>query len=97
LQTKRLFISRQDLPAQTTAQFDSPYAACLLGQEYFCDTRSKTCIDYPQTKTFQLPNSVPIDLIPDPVSGLDPGGYSSATRDCADCRVRGTTTKPSFW
>ncbi len=97
VQTKRLFISRQDLPAQTTAQFDSPYADCMLGQEYFCDPATRSCIVYPQTKTFQLPNSVPIDLIPDPITGQNPGGYSSATRDCADCRVRGTLTKPSFW
>jgi hypothetical protein len=97
VQTKRLFISRQDLPAQTTAQFDSPYADCTLGQEYFCDPYTHVCISYPFTKTFQLPDRVPIELITDPLTGLNPGGYSGATRDCADCRARGSLTKPSFW
>jgi hypothetical protein len=89
-QTRRLFIDRKDLPPQTTAQFDSPYTDCLLGYEFLCDFYIG-CITFPNTRFFQQPNAIPIDYV------FLPDGYSGATPECADCRTRGTLTKPSFW
>jgi hypothetical protein len=91
LQFKRLFISRSELPAQTTAKFDSPYSNCLLGYEEFCDRLTGICIKYPQTRLFQQPNTIPIDL------NFNPDGYTGASPECTDCRLRGSITKPSFW
>jgi hypothetical protein len=90
-QMRRLFIDRNDLPSQTTAQFDSPYTNCILGYEFLCDFYIG-CINYPYTRFFQQPNAIPIDYI---VSG--PAGYTGASPECADCRTRGTLIKPSFW
>jgi hypothetical protein len=90
-QYKRLFINRQDLPAQTTARFDSPYADCILGYEDFCDRLTGVCIAYPQTRLFFQPNAIPIDR------NYNPPGYTGGTPECVDCRYRGSITKPSFW
>jgi hypothetical protein len=91
LQFKRLFINRSELPTQTTTKFDSPYSNCLLGYEEFCDRLTGICIKYPQTRLFQQPNTIPIDL------NFNPDGYTGASPECADCRLRGSLTKPSFW
>jgi hypothetical protein len=90
IQTRRLFIDRQDLPSQTTAQFDTPYSDCLLGYEFLCDPYTG-CITYPNTRFFDRPNSIPIDYV------ANPDGYSGSTPECADCRTRGTLVRPSFW
>jgi hypothetical protein len=89
-QARRLFINRQDLPAQTTAQFDSPYNNCLLGYEFLCDPYVG-CIKYPYTRFFSQPNTIPINYV------SNPDGYSASSPACADCRLRGSITKPSFW
>ena len=97
VQSKRLFIARQDLPAETTAQFDSPYAECTIGAEYLCDPLSGACIDYPKTLLYQDPGTVPIAVVEDPTTHVSPGGYSGSSVACVDCRTRGSITKPSFW
>jgi hypothetical protein len=97
VQTKRLFIARQDLPPETTAQFDSPYAECMLGAEILCDPLGGKCTPYPQTLLYQDPSTVPVDIVPDPTTHAVPGGYSGSSAACVDCRVRGNLTKPSFW
>jgi hypothetical protein len=89
-QTRRLFIDRQDLPLQTTAQFDTPYSDCLIGYEFLCDPYIG-CIKYPNTRFFDRPSSIPIDYV------ANPDGYSGSTPECADCRTRGTLVRPGFW
>ena len=90
-QTRRLFINRQDLPAQTTALFDSPYSNCVLGYEFLCDPVTGECIKYPYTRFFGQPGTIPVDYV------SNPDGYSASSPECADCRLRGSITKPSFW
>jgi hypothetical protein len=89
-QTRRLFINRQDLPAQTTAIFDSPYSDCMLGYEFLCDPYIG-CIKYPYTRFFDQAGTIPVDYV------STPDGYSGSSPECADCRLRGSITKPSFW
>jgi hypothetical protein len=89
-QTRRLFINRQDLPAQTTALFDSPYSNCMLGYEFLCDPYIG-CIKYPYTRFFDQAGTIPVDYV------STPDGYSASSPECADCRLRGSITKPSFW
>ncbi|RZL10205.1 MAG: DUF4249 domain-containing protein, partial [Hymenobacter sp.] len=90
-QTRRFFINRQDLPAQTTALFDSPYSNCMLGYEFLCDPVTGECIKYPDTRFFNQPGTIPVDYV------SNPDGYSASSPECADCRLRGSITKPSFW
>ena len=91
VQYKRLFIDRKDLPTSTTAQFDSPYAECTLGYEFLCDPLTGICIKYPATRFFNQLNTVPVDYV------SNPDGYSGTSPECADCRVRGTLKRPTFW
>ena len=93
-QQKRLFIDRADLPLPSNWAFDSPYANCKYEPEILSNYRPP--LQYLQTITFTDPNFVPIY----PYISLDTGlldGYYGATRECVDCRERGSLTKPSFW
>jgi hypothetical protein len=40
-------------------------------------------------KVFSYPGNIPLYDVP--------GGILGTSRDCVDCRLRGTTVKPSFW
>ena len=93
VQQRRLFIDKTDLPAHAPEYYDTPYNTCTVTNLAFCDSQG-TCDVDGVLKLFASPNYVPLDYITIPGSG---GGISSASADCADCRRRGTTTKPSFW
>jgi hypothetical protein len=99
VQQKRLFVDRAALPLPTNWAFDSPYTDCKLETEILSDyakLRPPIFLSVPQTMTFADPEYVPVYLHVDPVTGaLD--GYYGSTRECVDCRARGTNTKPSFW
>ena len=86
-QQKRLFIDRADLPFPSNWAFDSPYTSCTLEPEE---------ATVPSTKVFNNPDYVPVYHLLDPVSSF-PIGYFGSTRECVDCRARGSNTKPSFW
>ena len=91
VQQQRLFINRTDLPLPTDWRFDSPYQQCTIGELYFCDLRGANCDVQGVIDLLSQPSIVPVDMLPKNL------GYTSATLDCADCRTRGVTKKPSFW
>jgi hypothetical protein len=95
LQYKRLFINRQDLNLPTSWPFDTPYFNCVLSEEYVPDPNDKFPIGIPNTRLFSNPAYVPIDYITT-ITGIKLG-YYGASRDCVDCRTRGTSTRPSYW
>ncbi|MGI4864713.1 MAG: DUF4249 domain-containing protein [Janthinobacterium lividum] len=94
VQQKRIFISPQDLNLPAGWAFEDPYAACNIGQELAPDPGDKVPIFVPFTRVFNNPENIPLDYI---LRGTSKIGYTGTSRACADCRTRGTTTKPSFW
>jgi hypothetical protein len=94
VQQQRLFIDRAALPLPSTWQFDSAYPSCTLDYEDL--TTYKPPLSVPQTITYADPGYVPTDYYFDPLTSTMTG-YYGAPRECVDCRVRGSTTKPSFW
>ncbi|GAB3637608.1 hypothetical protein GCM10027422_31980 [Hymenobacter arcticus] len=91
VQQQRLFIEAAQLPLRSDSQYDSPYAECILAPVYFCTPLG--CDEPGVIGLFANPRNIPIDSVND---GGGRGFLASST-DCADCRTRGTTTKPSFW
>ncbi|MDP9077287.1 MAG: DUF4249 domain-containing protein [Bacteroidota bacterium] len=88
VQTKRVFISNQDLP--TTFLTDYPYD-CGIDSDWY---------DHPKTHI----NDVAVVLIPKqeiPISAFSVGfaiaGYTASTPACIDCTLRGSTQQPDFW
>jgi hypothetical protein len=93
LQYQRLFIDKSELPARSLSDYDTPYNSCTTSILYFCDSQN-ICDVLGVYKLFASPDYIPIEFVTTPGLGA---GISSANADCADCRRRGTTTKPSFW
>ena len=95
VQYQRLFINRAELALPTDWRFNSPYQQCVLGGLRICDSYGKC--DLPGViRVLSQPSVVPVDeLLDDETQKAI--GYTTATRDCADCRTRGTTVQPSFW
>ena len=91
VQAQRIFINKADLPARAPTYYDTPYTACGESYLYFCDPQG-TCDMLGVFRLFASPDYVPLDYTTTPSAGI-----ISASADCADCRRRGTTTKPSFW
>ncbi|GAA4031440.1 hypothetical protein GCM10022409_14580 [Hymenobacter glaciei] len=84
---KRLFVARRELPAAWLAP--SGYEAC-----YPPDTLWLAMDPLISLQSFFGNGSIlPIEK----VSDHNETGYTAQTRDCIDCRTRGTSVKPSFW
>jgi hypothetical protein len=99
VQQRRLFIDRANLPLPANWVFESPYADCKLETEILSDygkLRPPVSISIPGTILFADPNHVPLYHYANPDTGLLDGYYGSS-RECVDCRARGSNTKPSFW
>jgi hypothetical protein len=92
VQQQRLFVGQSELPSLIATQYDTPYVSCLTANQYFCS--NGICDAQSVINLFASPQNIPLDFIADPVYGA---GILSASAACADCRTRGTTTKPSFW
>jgi hypothetical protein len=92
VQQQRLFIDRSELPRLADSQYDTPYVSCAPATQYFCS--GGDCDVQGVMDLFTSPENIPLDFVSDPVFG---DGIISTSADCADCRTRGTTTKPSFW
>lgn len=91
VQTKRVFISNEQLPRSWIATY--PYQ-CQLDSELFC--HGKNCQN--DVALFLIPqNSGLVPVYGIPIGSLAPIGYFSADIECTDCRLRGTQTTPPFW
>lgn len=96
VQQQRLFLTPQVLGLPPSWAFDSPYANCIQVTEPVPnpDDKFPNIIHIPYTRVFAGPGYVPVDYY---VSNGDKAGYVGSTRECVDCRLRGTNIKPSFW
>lgn len=97
LEQKRLFITPADMQLPAGWIFDNPYAACVDVTEPVPDPRDNwpNIIYIPQTRNFTELTYVPVDYTRD--GNGNPDGYLGSTRECVDCRIRGSNVKPSFW
>jgi len=91
---KRLFVSASQLPAMWQPNL-SYYNGCALITElydYIPDMAPPGYVEH-QVKEFIYSGvETPIDTIRNPKAGM-----TSAKHYCADCTLRGTNKKPSFW
>ena len=81
---KRLFLARRDLPAYWRPA--SGYEGCFPPDTLKLDS-SRPLITL--QSYFGNGSNIPIEKVP--------AGYTAQSRDCIDCRTRGTSVKPSFW
>ncbi|HEX8330223.1 MAG TPA: DUF4249 domain-containing protein [Hymenobacter sp.] len=92
---KRLFIRRQELPSTWFVQ--TGYETCLPPDSVFIDRPSPP----PPNPAVILQGAfssgayLPIEAILNKQASII--GYTAKSRDCIDCRTRGTAVKPSFW
>jgi hypothetical protein len=93
VQSKRIFIDHTELPPLDASAYLTPYSTCKTGTAYFCDSQG-FCDVAGVIDLFRLPGNIPLYEVSDPDYGA---GIASTSTECADCRVRGTTTKPTFW
>lgn len=95
VQYKRLFIDRANLALPVDWQFDTPYKGCtvdsLAETLYPYDPLS---VPYPRTRVFVIPQNIPLDVR---ISRGFIVGYIGSSSECADCRIRGSNIKPSYW
>lgn len=96
LEQKRIFISRQELPANINVL--TGYESCVPVDTVYLYPRNVMPPPNPAEilqAAFGGPNYLPIDKYLSPELKLL--GYTAKSRDCIDCRTRGTAVKPSFW
>ena len=95
MQEKRIFIHRADLPRNWRVL--TGYESCLPPDTVFVDRPTPP----PPNPAVVLQSYfgggsfLPIDELYSQRGILI--GYTAKSRDCIDCRTRGTSTKPSFW
>ena len=89
---KRLFVARRELPNPWPTP--TGYEACVPPDTvYFKNLAPRNPLQ--DLNSFFGPKLLlPIDRLYD---GGRIVGYTAKSRDCIDCRLRGTSTKPSFW
>ncbi|RZL13513.1 MAG: DUF4249 domain-containing protein [Hymenobacter sp.] len=96
VQTKRLFVDNKDLNLPGDWVYDSPYQGCSidsLAEEVFpFDPKGPLA---PKTRLFNQPGTVPVIFYLTPNKVIR--GYVGSSPECADCRLRGSNVKPSFW
>jgi hypothetical protein len=97
LTVRRLFATAASLGLPQGWQFEDPYAKCIEIEELVPDPEDKfpNVLHIPQTRVFNGPDYVPTRY--KGVLGADTIGYYGSTRECVDCRVRGSNMKPAFW
>ena len=79
---ERLFIDRQQLPLEW-ARFNEGYEQCT--EFYIYEPR----INFSYEELFNI-------LGYEPISQTN-GAYTYQTKECVDCRLKGSNVKPSFW
>ena len=93
LEQQRIFITRSELPR--TWRVSNGYEACVPPDTLFLYKPAPG--PSPEDKiqsAFAGGQVLPIDRVYGPAGII---GYTNKSRDCIDCRTRGTAVKPSFW
>jgi hypothetical protein len=95
VEQKRLFIARSELPR--TWRIPNGYETCVPPDTVFLGRGLGPPVPPAQViqNYFGDPNYLPISPIYNVFGGVS--GYLARSRDCIDCRTRGTAVKPSFW
>jgi uncharacterized protein DUF4249 len=89
--SERIYIDIRNLPDWRAV---TPYSACMLDTALYC--AGAGCENQVADEIYPgyvLP-VLPVHAKDDPVGII---GYSVSSRECVDCTLRGTTTKPAFW
>ena len=85
---KRIFVSFDELP--TTWLPSTGYESCQP-----LDTVENNAKDLVETLSGGA--YIPVGEVRQSPGSMTPTGYTYSTKDCVDCRVRGTNIRPSFW
>jgi hypothetical protein len=94
VQEKRIFITRAELPGLWS--ITNGYSDCIPPDTIFLfKDRPPRPVAETLQSYFSNPDYLPIDRIYSPTGGVI--AYLAKSRDCVDCRTRGTEVKPSFW
>jgi len=94
VQSKRIFISKAQLPLLPSWQAVYPYD-CVLDTNYY--STPHTGFNAVKAFLIPLPNSdIPVTTFSGSGSP-SPSGFLSSDTQCVDCTIRGTLTQPSFW
>ncbi|MES2275673.1 MAG: DUF4249 domain-containing protein [Bacteroidota bacterium] len=94
IQTKRIFIDRTELPKVWVYTPD----ACDVVSYYYSDFVNDQGSDYVALQLTPLSSPfIPINDIHLPNPPYTILGFTSAYKDCVDCRLHGTVTQPTFW
>jgi len=94
LAEKRIFVNRSELP--TGWQVQDGYEDCVPPDTVFLYKPAPPPPDPVQVlqAAFSNGSSLPIGAVYDHGFLI---GYTAKSKDCVDCRTRGTATRPSFW
>jgi hypothetical protein len=96
VQSKRIFISKLQLPGEWVASY--PYS-CGVDTEYYKRPGTDPIINDVQLYLLtDPPNAYPVDEFFLPGNHTPfPDGFTASDVQCMDCTIRGTTTAPAFW
>lgn len=90
--TKRLFVDNKVLPATWLPDLGYYDGCYIINEEYNHITPGSGYIEHQVKEYIYTRIETPIDTFSKPVPGI-----YAAKHYCADCTVRGTNKKPSFW
>jgi hypothetical protein len=95
VEQKRLFIARSELPRAW--RISNGYETCVPPDTILLSGGLGPSVSPAQIiqTYFGTPNYLPISTLYDASGSVS--GYLGKSRDCIDCRTRGTAVKPSFW
>jgi hypothetical protein len=92
--SKRFHFENRDLPIYSPSYVGPPSLGSCLLREIFISPRFTYASRV--NEIFSSGLYIPVDPIAIPGVGII--GYTYATNDCVDCRIKGgTTVKPSYW
>lgn len=95
LTEKRIFIGRQELPRAW--RVPTGYESCLPPDTVYIDRPPP--VRYPalilESNFGSGSGFLPIQTLYNLAGGIS--GYTAKSRDCIDCRTRGTSVRPTFW
>jgi hypothetical protein len=96
VQSKRIYINREQLPFTPQWRNVYPYDGCGVGRGLYKDAGGINTVLVNIIESVNYPISVISQN--DPVTGKEEVvGFTFSSRGCVDCTLRGRPTKPAFW